>query len=193
MSDDNLTKYELFQKYVMPYQRMNKSLCRKYTLIPNYADENYADVLCNLYQYIKTYDPSKDIRTWLHICTKRRVVCLDTRRKKQDARNDDKDIELFSNEFLDESDENYKHIDEYNYRDYMTDDILWALDKLKPKYRNSFVLQLVGYKLSEIAMIEFERGNLKIPNTETIKSRLFIARQFLMKYLDRDGNKRKAN
>ena len=37
-----------------------------------------------------------------------------------------------------------------NYREFYNDDILWALDRLKPIYREALLLQQAGYKLGEI-------------------------------------------
>jgi DNA-directed RNA polymerase specialized sigma24 family protein len=50
--------------------------------------------------------------------------------------------------------------------------------------------QQAGYKLREIADLEYQNGALESRNIETIKSRLFLARQQLQTLLTRDGNRR---
>ena len=78
-----------------------------------------------------------------------------------------------------------------NYRELYNDDILYALDRLKPSYKRAFLLQQAGYKLKEIVDIEYANGTLKAKNIDTIKSRLFLARQTLKEVLTRDGERRK--
>lgn len=74
-----------------------------------------------------------------------------------------------------------------NYRELYNDDILNALDQLKPQYRRALLYQQAGYRLKEIAEIEYRNGALESRNIETIKSRLFLARQTLQQLLTRDG------
>jgi DNA-directed RNA polymerase specialized sigma24 family protein len=80
----------------------------------------------------------------------------------------------------------------YNYQELYNDDMLSVLDAMKSIHREALLLQEAGYSLKEIAEIEYKKGTLKSHNIETIKSRLFLARQFLKKNLTRDG-KRKIN
>lgn len=188
-----LRKHELFDMYVRPYLRMIYKLCIKYTFDSRNIQENYTDVLANLYRYIETYDKDRSIKTWLHIVTKRCVFDLDERRKKQDNLwNRDSDIDSFSS--YDSSDdfepESYTAMDMGNYQELYNDDILEALDTLKPQYKRAFLLQQAGYRLKEIAEIEYRNGALDSKNIETVKSRLFLARQQLKKILTRNGAKR---
>ena len=183
----------LFDKYVTPYHRMIYKLCMRYSFQSSNVEDNYVEVLTNLYKYIETYNPEKPIKTWLHIVTKRCVYDLDQRRKKQqDLRNDDNDIELITNmdELADNGQisENVMGID--NYEELYNDDILAALKQLKPTYRRALIYQQAGYKLKEIAEIEYQNGALESRNIDTIKSRLFLARQQLQQLLTRDGKRR---
>ena len=57
-------------------------------------------------------------------------------------------------------------------------------------HRDAWILQQAGYSLKEIAEIENKKGTLKSRNIETVKSRLFFARQFLRKNLTRDGKRK---
>lgn len=183
----------LFDQYVTPYTRMIYKLCLRYTFNPDYVDDNYVEVLANMYKYIETYDPERSIHTWLHIVTKRCVFDLDQRKKRhQDMLNDDNDIKTFSSSDIlfdeEEVSSNVMGID--NYRELYNDDILAALDQLKPQYRRALLYQQAGYKLKEIAEIEYKNGALESRNIETVKSRLFLARQQLQQLLTRDGKRR---
>lgn len=179
----------------MPYNRMIYKLCMRYTFNPDDTRENYWDVLTNMYKYIETYDPNRPIRTWLHIVTKRCVFELDTRRKHhQSMRNCDNDIDSYTSSatFSDVEEESCNVMDISNYEELYNDDILNALKQLKPQYRRALLLQQAGYKLKEIAEIEYKNGALESRNIETVKSRLFLARQQLQQLLTRDGQRRTA-
>ena len=77
-----------------------------------------------------------------------------------------------------------------NYREQYNDDILRALDSLRPIYREALLLQQAGYKLNEIMEITYRRGSLRSRNIETAKSRLFLAKQQMRKLITRDGDQR---
>ena len=77
-----------------------------------------------------------------------------------------------------------------NYRDFYNDDILAALDALKPIYREALILQQAGYKLEEIVEISHRNGNLKSRSMDTMKSRIFLAKQQMRKLITPDGEKR---
>ena len=171
----------LFDKYVTPYNRMIYKLCMRYTFNPSDIEDNYIEVLTNMYKYIETYNPERSVQTWLHIVTKRCVFDLDQRKKRhQDMLSDDNDVETFSS--------NVMGID--NYQELYSDDVLAALKQLKPQYRSALLYQQAGYKLKEIAEIEYRNGALESRNIETVKSRLFLARQQLQQLLTRDGKRR---
>lgn len=183
----------LFEQYVQPYLRMIYKLCINYTNNPEDIQDNYTDVLTNIYKYIETYDSGRSIHTWLHIVTKRFVFAQNEKRQNQkDMRNRDNEVDTFSLEC--DSDEtehiSYRAMNLDNYTEFYNDDILDALEQLKPSYKRALLLQQAGYKLREIAEIEYKNGALESRNIETVKSRLFLARQQLQQLLTRDGNKR---
>lgn len=60
-----------------------------------------------------------------------------------------------------------------NYREFYNDDILRALDPLRPIYREALLLQQAGYKLEEIVEISYRNGNMKSRSLDTMKSRIF--------------------
>ena len=156
----------LFDKYVTPYNRMIYKLCMRYTFNPSDIEDNYIEVLTNMYKYIETYNPERSVQTWLHIVTKRCESIVD----------------------FDEVSSNVLGID--NYQELYSDDVLAALKQLKPQYRSALLYQQAGYKLKEIAEIEYRNGALESRNIETVKSRLFLARQQLQQLLTRDGKRR---
>ena len=80
---------------------------------------------------------------------------------------------------------------EDNYEDLYSDDILQALQLLKPKYREPFLYQLAGYRLDEITDMLYANGSLKNNNIETTKGRIFLAKKQLRELLTRDGERRK--
>lgn len=170
-------------------------LCMRYTFNPNDTQDNYVEVLTNMYKYIESYDSKRSIHTWLHIVTKRCVFDMDQRRKRQqDMLNDDNDVDSFSvsNDFIEIGEVSAGAMSIDNYRELYSDDVLYALDQLKPQYKRALLLQQAGYKLKEIAEIEYRNGALDSRNIETVKSRLFLARQQLQQLLTRDGKRRTA-
>ena len=181
---------KLFDIYVKPYYKMIYKLCMNYTNSRYDVEENYNEVLTNLYKYIETYNPERPIRTWLHIVTKRCVFDIDKKRKSNlDMWSDDENVENYlpSDQLAEEDRVCSKAVTIDNYRSLYSDEMLNALDQLKPQYRRPLILQQAGYKLKEIAAIEHQNGNLESSNIETIKSRLFLARQTLQTLITRDG------
>lgn len=168
-------------------------LCIKYTCNPEDIRDNYTEVLTNMYKYIETYDSDRSIQTWLHIVTKRCVFDLDQKRQNYQAMWDrDNETDTFANDWDINDGEHvgYRAMNFSNYREFYNDDILDALEQLKPSYKRALLLQQAGYKLKEIAEIEYKNGALESRNIETVKSRLFLARQQLKQLLTRDGNRR---
>lgn len=195
---------QLFQQYVSPYYNMIYKLVMNYTYNPANVEENYTEVLVNFFRRIETYDPSRSIHTWLHIVTKRMVAELEKRRRRNDNKDFDKDIEDYEecgddDELVDKNAKfngvyDAQHISSNcmgieNWRQMYNDDIIAVLDQMKPIHRDAVLLQEAGYSLREIADIEYAKGTLKSHNIETVKSRLFLARQFLKKHLNRNGER----
>lgn len=182
----------LFEKYVLPYLNMVYKLCINYTYYSINVEENYTEVLINFYRRIDTYDPNKSILTWLHIVTKRQVAEIERKRKRYEDKNCDQDIEMYEESLLNDDDLSGNVMGIENYKELYNDDILSVFSEMKEIYRDAFLLQEAGYSVKEIAEIEFNKGTLKSRNIETVKSRLFLARQYLKKHLTRNG-KRKSN
>lgn len=66
-----------------------------------------------------------------------------------------------------------------NFKERISDEVLEAIEDLPDIYRNTFLMKMCGFKLREIMDHEHENGNLKNKNLDTVKSRLFLARNIL--------------
>lgn len=176
---------ELFNRYVLPHKNLIYALCIRYTFRREDIADNYNDVLVNFFRYIHTYKPERSIQTWLHIVTKRYVYDLNLRRRLPTT--DDVSIYDLPAGALSGEDTHTNSMGMDNYREFYNDDILRALGQLKPIYREALLLQQAGYKLHEIMEITFRNGTLKSRNIETVKSRLFLAKQQLRELITRDG------
>lgn len=181
-------RHKLYVQYIVPYYNMIYKLCMKYTYDKRNIQENYNEVLVNFYRRVNTYNPERSILTWLHIVTKREVFELERRRQKENNKSYDNDIEDFIDN-QDDFDPGAIMMDITNYRALYTDEILEVLDEMKPIHRDALLLQQAGYSLKEIADIEYAKGTLKSYNIDTVKSRLFLARQFMKKRITRDGER----
>ncbi len=186
-------RQELFKKYVEPYFNMIYKLTMQYSWNREHVEENYNEVLINFYRGIETYDPSRPLRTWLHIVTKRHVQEMEQRRARYkshetiDYAGEDIDLDKSSSN-PDSSSANLMGID--NYREFYSDEILEVLDQMRPIHRDALLMQEAGYSLKEIADIEYQKGTLKSHNIETVKSRLYLARQFMQSKLTRNGKRK---
>lgn len=179
----------LFNQFVVPHVNLIYKLCIRYSYSSHDVDDNYNEVLINFYKYIETYDTSRSIQTWLHIVTKRFVADMNNR-NSQFKTTDDLDVDEMADTFTEDSELSCNYMGEDNYHELYNDDILKALSKLKPIYREALLLQQAGYKLMEIMDISYKNGNLKTKNIETVKSRLFLAKQQMRKLINRDGETR---
>lgn len=180
---------KLFNQYVLPHRNLVYKLCINYTYASCDIEDNYNEVLINFYKYIESYDPSKSIQTWLHIVTKRFVNDMNIRNSVF-KRSDDQDINEIVGQLSEEEDVHSNSMCMDNYDRLYNDEILNALDRLKPIYREALLLQQAGYKLGEIMEISYRNGNLKTKNIETVKSRLFLAKKQMRKLITRDGERR---
>ncbi len=181
---------ELLQKYVMPHKNLIYSICIKYTYNQEDVEDNYLEALVNFFKYMDSYDPNRPVKTWIYAVTKRLVADLNNRNKNRTPSDDNIDICELRATLLDDDEPSENCMGMDNYREFYSDQVLWALDRLKPIYREALLLQQAGYKIGEIMEITYENGTLQTRNIETVKSRLFLAKSQLRKLLTRDGKKR---
>ena len=183
----------LFYKYVYPHRNLIYHLCIKYTADREFIADNYNEVLLNFYKYIHTYDESRPIKTWLYSVTVRYIYDLENKKRKFSRAGEVGvlDVNNIADNVVDDDDRESKVMTEDNYEDLYSDDILQALQLLKPKYREPFLYQLAGYRLDEITDMLYANGSLKNNNIETTKGRIFLAKKQLRELLTRDGERRK--
>lgn len=182
----------LFNKYIAPYKDLIYWCCIKYSDESCNVEENYTLSLTNLFRGIETYDPTRSIVTWIHFVTKRYVMNINKSRYEQrKSRDVGKDVGYTAMEdVLDDDEVKWNTMNEENYESLYNDDILAALNDMKPIYRDALILQQAGYSLVEIAEIEHAKGTLCSRNIETVKSRLFLARQYMKQKITRDGKRK---
>lgn len=191
-SDESVERRtQLFERHVLPHKNLIYKLCIKYSFYPQEIEDSYNEVMINFFKYIETYDPSRSIQTWLHIVTKRFIADMNTRHTSY-KRSDDLDISEIADTALNEEEGlGANSMDMDNYCSLYSDDILHALNRLRPIYREALLLQQAGYKLHEIMEVCYRNGTLKTRNIETVKSRLFLAKSQMRKLINRDGEARK--
>nr|DAP98293.1 MAG TPA: RNA polymerase sigma factor [Bacteriophage sp.] len=187
--EDIERRTELFNRYIVPNRNLVYRLCIRYSFRQEDIADNYSDVLVNFFKYIATYDPQRCILNWIHIVTKRFVMEANRRRSHMPV-SDNISVSSLVSSLSDEDEGHGNALGTGNYRDFYNDDILDALDTLKPIYREALILQQAGYKLEEIVEISHRNGNLKSRSMDTMKSRIFLAKQQMRKLITPDGEKR---
>ncbi|MGL5690380.1 MAG: RNA polymerase sigma factor [Bacteroidales bacterium] len=102
----------------------------------------------------------------------------------------DVEVDTVDDDILDDDHVSCNCADVSNYYEFLSDDVIDALEQLKPIYKEALILQASGHKLNEIMEISYKNGNLKNKSIDTVKSRLFLARQQLQKIINEDGERR---
>ena len=123
---------ELLRKYVMPHKNLIYSICIKYTYNQEDIEDNYLEALANFFKYMDSYDPARPVKTWIYAVTKRLVADLNNRNRNRMPPDDNIDISEISSSLSDEDEPSGNSMGMDNYREFYNDDILWALDRLKP-------------------------------------------------------------
>ena len=167
----------LFNELILPNLNLVYKLSIQFSSHRQDIDENYNECLANLFRYI-------------HTC-KRLIVDLDRRRAAFKTTDDLNPEHIISHYAEDAERVSGNCMGMSNYKEFYNDDILQALERLNPIYREALLLQQAGYKLEEIMEIALRRGTLATRNIETVKSRLFLAKLKMRQRIDRDGNGRK--
>ncbi len=187
MIDEEVTarKTKLFKELIEPNLNMVYKLCLQYSRCSDYVQDNYTEVLANFYKYIESYDEKRSVLTWIHIVTKRYVFNADAKREENLPYSLDTSMQI-----IDNGHNECNFLTPDNYAQFYSDDVLNAIESLGEVYKRTLMLQMAGYKLTEIVEITHKEGILKTKNIETVKSRLFLARSQLKKLLNRDGTRK---
>ena len=182
---------EGFNKYVKPNLDFIYSLCKNYTDKYQNIDDNYNYVLLELYKYSYSYDPTKSLKTWLHICTKRACYANNKKLREQSA-----NIHGLSVNETAEAKNNPKHSVDIeaefsSLMESLSDEVYEALLAVPMLKLSPFLLQLQGYKTSEIVEMEYEMGHIRSKSIEVVRNRIFTARNIMMEHLKNNGVTRK--
>lgn len=180
---------EMFNHYILPNKNLVYRLCIRYTYLQEEIADNYNEVLANFFKYITTYDPRRNILNWIHIVTKRFIMDQNRRHGNLPV-SENVNVHSLASTLSDEEETHGNAMNMENYREFYNDHILNAIDSLKPIYREALLLQQAGYKLEEIVEISYRNGNMKSRSLDTMKSRIFLAKQQMRKLITPDGRKR---
>lgn len=71
------TRTALFYKYVYPYKNLIYHICIKYTHARDDIADNYNEVLINFFRYVASYDPKREVKTWIYSVTVRMLADLE--------------------------------------------------------------------------------------------------------------------
>lgn len=195
-ADATISNQQLYEQYVTPYSRLIYWMCIKHSSCRYFIEDNYQEVLLVFHKYIHTYNPERgDIKPWLCTITSRLVRNMNRKHRRHSHSNTvyDYDLSQIADDYCYYDVESSRRSDYLtNYRLLFSDDILEALEQLNPVYRETLLLYLSGYKMHEIADISYKSGNLESRNTETVKSRLHLARKQMRRLIDEHGNRRRV-
>lgn len=180
---------ELFNRYILPHKNLIYRICIQFTYSQTDIEDNYSGALENFYRYMDSYDPSRSLKTWIYAVTRRFVADMNIRRNRILPDNN-VDVQSIVSVMATDEEQGENCMGMENYHEHYNDDILEALAELKPIHREALLLQQSGYKLSEIVEISYRNGTLRTRNIETVKSRIFLAKQQLKRLINRDGEKR---
>lgn len=188
------TRTALFNKYVYPYRNLIYHICIKYTRDNDNIPDNYNEVLINFFKYVTSYDPKREVKTWLYAVTVRMLADLENKNNRYQREGDvgAKDMEQLAGDCLTDDEFSTVEVSPDNYRDLYGDEVLEALERIGPMYRDALLLQVAGYKLDEIMEMLYQSGSLKVRNLETTKSRIFLAKKKLKEMLTRDGKRKES-
>lgn len=182
------TRTALFHKYVYPHRNLIYHICIKHTRVHDNIADNYNEVLVNFFRYVSSYDPRREVKTWIYAITVRMLADLE-RKNNRFAR--EGDVGAMRMEQLPDT-PCAESVTLENYRDIFNDEVLEALEEIGTMYSEALLLQVAGYKLEEITDMLYRKGSLKRKNIETTKSRIYLAKKKLRERLTRNG-KRKEN
>ena len=177
---------ELFIKNIIPHKGMIFDICIQYTGRKQHIEDNYSDVLVTLFRYIESYNPRRSIKSWIYMSAVRQILDTNERIGRTPYNNNVSVESILSDATPENVSCNCLGMD--NYQDHYSDDILEALDRLPAIHKEVLLLQQAGYKVSEIVEITFQNGSLKYKSTETIKSRLFLAKRAMQRLITAKGS-----
>lgn len=185
-SISEIEKRILFKKFVEPHLAVIKSLVVKYTDKYQDVEDNNIYVLSQLYMYIHTYDTAKDLKTWIHIVTKR--ACFNQNKKRSQYMSIQTDIEMCSNDTLHQhGTANMIEAKFGSLADNLSNKVYGAMMRIDPYKLSPFLLYVQGLGIREIAKIEWKAGHVDRKSEDLVKSRIYWAKRQLRYYLKEYG------
>jgi len=179
------TNIELFNMYILPEKDFIWRICRKYARSLNQCQEYYNEALYIAFIGVHTYKTDYSIRIWLYVIIKRSINRWSTKEAQKPKHENFSDIENLSTSLLVLNSNTYIGSD-YNQFNY-TDDLMTALEMIRPASKEAILLQQSGFTIKEISKKLFEKGLLKNQNLNTVRSVLFVGKHRLREILNRDG------
>lgn len=155
------------------------------------ADDFYAEIINDLYYYIDSFQPGKEVVPWLVVMMRRKIAYLNKREKKKREQRTTANEHYVSShmDFAVRPDEMLDVQVEHVASD-IGDPVLDALNELDPKDRQMLILRSKGYLPKEIAAIECDSPNPSSLYVEQVRARLRAVQVFLQSRITRDGEKR---
>lgn len=174
----------LFDELITPSLDVIKGLVVRYTNNYQDVDDNFQYVLSEMAKGVSTYDRSKSLKTWIHVCVKHGCKRQNSRKAKLNARRTGLAMEVVA------TSRNAPSVsigEMSSMMDSISDEMRDALLQIPPLKLSPFLLQAQGYSIKEITKMEIERGHLEEYSESTIKSRIFWARDRLKEIMSRYG------
>ena len=191
---DPVLNKPLFKKYIEPNLDEIRSLVFFYSSNKQEVDSNYNFVLTEMYKYIHSYDPSKSLKTWIHIVARRSTQFQN--KKQYQAHCHDHGLSYdFDHDNGDDDDVlecggGSTTMVVGNVIDNVSDKVLSALQRTPPALLSSFILYFQGYSHEEIVNIEYQRGYIDRNDPDaakTIQNRIYMAKKIIKKTLAEYG------
>lgn len=179
-------KNALFKQLIEPHLVVIKSLVVKYTDKYQDVEDNNIYALSQLYMYIHTYNPTRDLKTWIHIVVKR--ACFSQNKKRALYLSLQTDMEMCSSDALHQhGTANLVEAGFGTLADNLSDKVYAIILKIDPCKLSPFLLYAQGMRIREITKIEWESGHLEKKSEDLIRSRIYWAKQQLRYYLKKYG------
>lgn len=184
-------KERLFNLYIVPNLSEIMRLVRYYTDNYRDVDDNYNICLCQLFNYIGSYNPEQKLSTWFGISVKR--ACYNQNKKRAEEASHLTDIENCSKDALHQNG-NSMLVDACfgTLVDNISDELYNALMQIPAHRLSPFMLEVQGMKIREITEAEWKLGHLEKRSEDVVKSRIHWAKKELRYILEQHGITRRG-
>lgn len=180
---------QLFNELIVPRMDYVRSLVEYYSIWGSDIDYNYSVVLERFFRYIGSYDESKSVDTWIHICVKNSIFRLNKELSKEREHRTGVEFDQIcrsASQPTTDINEGHKSLAES-----LPDEVYNALLSIPEHKLSPFLLYVQGYSVKEVAKIELEKGHTPTYMEDTVKSRIFWTRSKLKELLSDYAKTRK--